>query len=260
MAIKNTGGRSGRSDDLPDDVPADNVEGADAAMEPADVADDAEAASADAAEATLPEPDQVSGDEPDQAGEDEPDQAGADETDLGAADAEGGAVLDLADAILGMEPEKPATRRRTRAQKAPAEVAEAESSAAEVADDVEDATANEAQPTVVEAEAAADEAADEAEEATKPVRQPVRKLTQAPVKKATATRKRDDTAQQSSSGRTTPFAFVRQSIGELRKVVWPSGDTVGQYFIVVLVFVLFIMALVWGLDTLFGWGLMRIFR
>jgi len=92
------------------------------------------------------------------------------------------------------------------------------------------------------------------------VHQPVRKLTKAPVKKAQPARKRAATTAPTTTGRTTPWAFVRQAIGELRKVVWPSGEIVGQYFIVVLVFVLFIMLVVFGLDTFFGWGLMRIFR
>ena len=37
-------------------------------------------------------------------------------------------------------------------------------------------------------------------------------------------------------------------MGELKKVVWPTGEQTGQYFVVVLVFVLFIMAVVAGLD------------
>ena len=92
------------------------------------------------------------------------------------------------------------------------------------------------------------------------VHQPVRKLTKAPVKKAQPARKRTATTAPTTTGPTTPWAFVRQAIGELRKVVWPSGEMVGQYFIVVLVFVLFIMTLVAGLDYLFGLGLIQIFR
>jgi len=92
------------------------------------------------------------------------------------------------------------------------------------------------------------------------VRQPVRKLTKAPVKKAQTSNKRATSTAPTSTGRTTPWGFVRQAIGELRKVVWPSGDVVGQYFVVVLVFVLFIMFYVFGLTTLFGWVLTQIFR
>ncbi|HNV09852.1 MAG TPA: preprotein translocase subunit SecE [Propionibacteriaceae bacterium] len=58
--------------------------------------------------------------------------------------------------------------------------------------------------------------------------------------------------------RTTPGEFVGQSVGELRKVIWPTADQLRQYFIVVLIFVLFIMAFVGLLDLLFGWGLLKL--
>lgn len=59
--------------------------------------------------------------------------------------------------------------------------------------------------------------------------------------------------------RTTPALFVKQSVGELRKVVWPTGNQVQQYFIVVLVFVLFIMTFVSLLDLGVGWLMLRMF-
>ncbi|MEA5054821.1 MAG: preprotein translocase subunit SecE, partial [Propionicimonas sp.] len=59
--------------------------------------------------------------------------------------------------------------------------------------------------------------------------------------------------------RTTPAQFVREAIEELKKVVWPSLTQWQQYFVVVLVFVLFMIAIVTGLDLLFGWVLLRIF-
>ncbi|MFT4294104.1 MAG: preprotein translocase subunit SecE [Micropruina sp.] len=59
--------------------------------------------------------------------------------------------------------------------------------------------------------------------------------------------------------RTTPVGFVRESAGELRKVVWPTATQLRQYFIVVLVFVLLIILYVSALDLLFGWGLLQIF-
>ena len=49
-------------------------------------------------------------------------------------------------------------------------------------------------------------------------------------------------------GRTTPIGFVNQAIGELRKVIWPTGEQLGNYFAVVLVFVLFMIAFVGLLD------------
>jgi preprotein translocase subunit SecE len=71
----------------------------------------------------------------------------------------------------------------------------------------------------------------------------------APVAKGTPTAKRDVEA---TEKRTTPVAFVKQSVGELRKVVYPTGQQLGNYFVVVLVFVLFIIALVSLLDLGLG--------
>jgi preprotein translocase subunit SecE len=59
--------------------------------------------------------------------------------------------------------------------------------------------------------------------------------------------------------RATPVQFVRESAGELRKVVWPTATQLRQYFVVVLVFVLLMIAYVSALDLLFGWGLLKIF-
>jgi preprotein translocase subunit SecE len=74
--------------------------------------------------------------------------------------------------------------------------------------------------------------------------------------KATPTAKRDKVAKPE---RTTPAKFVRQSIGELRKVVYPTGQQLVNYFIVVLVFVLFVIAYVSLLDLGFGAAIFRIF-
>jgi len=71
----------------------------------------------------------------------------------------------------------------------------------------------------------------------------------APVPKGTPTAKRDV---EDAEKRTTPVAFVQQSVGELRKVVYPTGQQLGNYFVVVLVFVLFIIALVSLLDLGIG--------
>ena len=53
--------------------------------------------------------------------------------------------------------------------------------------------------------------------------------------------------------------FVRQSIGELRKVVYPTGQQLINYFVVVLVFVLFVIAYVSLLDLGLGWAIFKIF-
>ena len=54
------------------------------------------------------------------------------------------------------------------------------------------------------------------------------------------------------SQRTSPITFYHQVIAELRKVVWPTRPQVVNYFWVVLVFVLIMMAIVAGLDYGFG--------
>ena len=74
--------------------------------------------------------------------------------------------------------------------------------------------------------------------------------------KGAPTNKRD---QPVKPERTTPLKFVRQSIGELRKVVYPTGPQLINYFVVVLVFVLFVIAYVSLLDLGFGWAIFKIF-
>jgi preprotein translocase subunit SecE len=81
-----------------------------------------------------------------------------------------------------------------------------------------------------------------------------RRSTRAP--KGAPTNKRDQPVKRE---RTTPIKFVRQSIGELRKVVYPTGPQLINYFVVVLVFVLFVIAFVSLLDLGFGWVIFKIF-
>jgi preprotein translocase subunit SecE len=78
----------------------------------------------------------------------------------------------------------------------------------------------------------------------------------APTPKGTATAKRD---QPVKPERTTPVKFVRQSVGELRKVVYPTGQQLINYFVVVLVFVLFVIAYVSLLDLGLGAAILKIF-
>lgn len=61
------------------------------------------------------------------------------------------------------------------------------------------------------------------------------------------------------SGRTSPITFYRQAVAELRKVVWPTRPQVVNYFFIVLVFVLFMMALVSGLDLAMSKIMFKIF-
>jgi preprotein translocase subunit SecE len=74
--------------------------------------------------------------------------------------------------------------------------------------------------------------------------------------KGAPTARRDRPAKQE---RTTPIKFVRQSIAELRKVVYPTGQQLINYFVVVLVFVLFVIAYVSLLDLGIGWAIFKIF-
>lgn len=53
--------------------------------------------------------------------------------------------------------------------------------------------------------------------------------------------------------------FVRQIIGELRKVVRPSREELWTFFVVVLLFVMVVMLIVGVLDFLFGQIVLLIF-
>ncbi|QQM67695.1 preprotein translocase subunit SecE [Actinomyces weissii] len=46
--------------------------------------------------------------------------------------------------------------------------------------------------------------------------------------------------------------FLRQVVGELKKVVWPTRNELSTYFIVVIVFILAIMVYTGVLDFLFS--------
>ncbi len=48
-------------------------------------------------------------------------------------------------------------------------------------------------------------------------------------------------------------------VAELRKVVWPTRKQLSTYFVVVLTFVVFVIAIVSVLDLAFGWAMFKIF-
>lgn len=52
--------------------------------------------------------------------------------------------------------------------------------------------------------------------------------------------------------RTSPATFYRQVVAELRKVVWPTQQQLGTYFLVVMVFVLVMIGIVELFDLAFG--------
>ena len=60
--------------------------------------------------------------------------------------------------------------------------------------------------------------------------------------------------------RTGPVLFYRQVVAELRKVVWPTQQQLVTYFFVVMVFVVFMMALVSGLDLVIGKAIFSLFN
>ncbi len=53
--------------------------------------------------------------------------------------------------------------------------------------------------------------------------------------------------------------YIREVVSELRKVIWPTRKQMVTYTGVVLVFVAFMVALVFGLDSAFAWGMFRVF-
>ena len=77
-----------------------------------------------------------------------------------------------------------------------------------------------------------------------------RKIIDEPSEDVVANAKRDRAA------RRNPFArialFIRQVIAELKKVVTPTRKELVSFTVVVLVFVIIMMALVWGLDQIFA--------
>ncbi|HEV7849372.1 MAG TPA: preprotein translocase subunit SecE [Mycetocola sp.] len=70
-------------------------------------------------------------------------------------------------------------------------------------------------------------------------------------------------AKKDRAAKRGPFAgiilFLKQVIAELKKVVTPTRKELFSYTGVVLVFVVIMMALVYGLDQLFGWIVVFVF-
>ena len=76
-------------------------------------------------------------------------------------------------------------------------------------------------------------------------------------RKGRATPKQRVGAEKESRG--GPINFVRGSVSELQKVVYPTWPQLANYFVVVLVFVLIIIGIVAGLDYGIGWLMLRVF-
>ena len=60
--------------------------------------------------------------------------------------------------------------------------------------------------------------------------------------------------------RTSPMQFLREVRGELRKVAWPTREETINYSIVVLVTIVFMGALIYGLDWLFSTLILDLFE
>ena len=88
-----------------------------------------------------------------------------------------------------------------------------------------------------------------------------RRTAKAPVKKTSATKKRPGSGREEHDPyrAKNPVQFVRQSVAELKKVVWPSWGELTVLFSAVLLFVLFIIAYVLLLDYGFGQALLSLF-
>jgi preprotein translocase subunit SecE len=60
--------------------------------------------------------------------------------------------------------------------------------------------------------------------------------------------------------RTTPKVFLKEMRAELRKVAWPSRSETLNYSAVVATALVFLTALIFGLDTAFSWLVLKIFN
>ena len=68
----------------------------------------------------------------------------------------------------------------------------------------------------------------------------------------TATRAESPAARSSRGRGGRPTRYVRESVSEMRKVLWPSRQELATYAAVVIVFVVIMVALVAGLDIGFA--------
>jgi preprotein translocase subunit SecE len=76
-----------------------------------------------------------------------------------------------------------------------------------------------------------------------------------------ATETRGDAATKGKPGkkRTSPLLFYRQVVAELRKVIWPTRSELVTYTTVSLIFVIIVLGIVFGLDNLFSWTVLKLF-
>ncbi|WP_375494098.1 preprotein translocase subunit SecE [uncultured Jatrophihabitans sp.] len=69
----------------------------------------------------------------------------------------------------------------------------------------------------------------------------------------TATRTESSSSRSAGNNRgTLPTRYVRESVSEMRKVLWPSRSELVTYSVVVIIFVVIMVAIVAGLDIGFA--------
>ena len=75
----------------------------------------------------------------------------------------------------------------------------------------------------------------------------------------TATRTESATPRPQGGRGGLPTRFIRESVSELRKVLWPSRNELVTYSAVVIVFVVIMCAIVAGLDVGFAKLVLAVF-
>ena len=75
----------------------------------------------------------------------------------------------------------------------------------------------------------------------------------------TATRTESPSARPSKGRGGAPTRFVRESVSEMRKVLWPSRNELVTYTIVVIIFVVIMISIVAGLDIGFAKLVLKVF-
>jgi preprotein translocase subunit SecE len=75
----------------------------------------------------------------------------------------------------------------------------------------------------------------------------------------TTTRTESPSARPSRGRGGAPARFVRESVSEMRKVLWPSRTELITYGIVTIIFVVIMVAIVAGLDFGFAKAVLAVF-
>ena len=130
-------------------------------------------------------------------------------------------------------------------------------------DDIDEAQLEEAEEDAAQAKSPAPVATKSAKD--RPTRKPAatpsfQATAKVPEKKNRPTRTRAEATALDAPKKTTLGTFISQVVQELKKVVWPSSAQLWQYFVVVLIFVLVIIAFIGVLDYAFGLLVMWLFK